>query len=572
MSRDTKKNGQPRLDPAVLQQKIYTARLRGHRPPPDLFDYETLERLEIEYVSIEALRPNTWNPNRMTEREFELLCLSIEEDGFCVEEHTPILCADLVWRPAGELKVGEELVAFDVDTAHGNIKHRRRFCSSMVTSNRIFEDDLYEVRVITGETVLCNAEHLWLATRPHGPMPGRFNGEWCKASDLLPGDEVYKIIDPWEVDKSYDAGWLAGFLDGEGCLSIEKTNNGSPVPTARLTVTQKPGLTAERMKKLMTERCPGAKVSLWEHVDQPKWQDNERVRLNQLGEIMSLLGSIRPTRLLEGGGRFWEGRSIVGKGGLKKEVVSINKVGRGNLSALSTSSKTYIASGFAMHNTQPVLVNHDNKIIDGEHRWRAAASLGMGEIPVVRVAMGDVQMRISTIRHNIARGSNVGSLEEIIYRELEQLGGIEWGKHSLLLEEVNFDSFEVPPLPDPPSHKERAPQEDSDDDEVVPDDDPDALPEFESFMTKQAQRLQHMREEMLPRAKTKEERNKIKREMVIFRLALAFSGEEAEIVREALAGNAAEEVLKVCRKKLGETNESAGRHGEEAGDGEESSR
>jgi len=41
-----------------------------------------LERLAIEYVPIATIHPNTYNPNRQTEHEFELLKRSIEEDGF----------------------------------------------------------------------------------------------------------------------------------------------------------------------------------------------------------------------------------------------------------------------------------------------------------------------------------------------------------------------------------------------------------------------------------------------------------------------------------------------------------
>lgn len=42
----------------------------------------TLERLITETVPIDSLTPNTYNPNRQSDREFELLCRSIEEDGF----------------------------------------------------------------------------------------------------------------------------------------------------------------------------------------------------------------------------------------------------------------------------------------------------------------------------------------------------------------------------------------------------------------------------------------------------------------------------------------------------------
>lgn len=43
---------------------------------------QALERLAIEYVPIESIHPNTYNPNRQSEHEFTMLVRSIEEDGF----------------------------------------------------------------------------------------------------------------------------------------------------------------------------------------------------------------------------------------------------------------------------------------------------------------------------------------------------------------------------------------------------------------------------------------------------------------------------------------------------------
>ena len=45
------------------------------------------------------------------------------------------------------------------------------------------------------------------------------------------------------------------------------------------------------------------------------------------------------------------------------------------------------------------------KIVDGEHRWRAANTLGFDEVPVAVVPMSEEQAKIATLRHNRARGS-----------------------------------------------------------------------------------------------------------------------------------------------------------------------
>ena len=41
-----------------------------------------LETLTIEYLASSEITPNTYNPNRQSEHDFELLCKSMREDGF----------------------------------------------------------------------------------------------------------------------------------------------------------------------------------------------------------------------------------------------------------------------------------------------------------------------------------------------------------------------------------------------------------------------------------------------------------------------------------------------------------
>jgi ParB-like chromosome segregation protein Spo0J len=65
--------------------------------------------------------------------------------------------------------------------------------------------------------------------------------------------------------------------------------------------------------------------------------------------------------------------------------------------------------------TQPIVVfdNGDGKliIVDGEHRWRASASsdvmeLTGGLVPIVRISGDSGHLKMSTIRHNRARGNH----------------------------------------------------------------------------------------------------------------------------------------------------------------------
>lgn len=73
--------------------------------------------------------------------------------------------------------------------------------------------------------------------------------------------------------------------------------------------------------------------------------------------------------------------------------------------------------------TQPIVARKvTNEIIDGEHRWRAAAVLEIMEVPVCFIELTDEEMRIATIMHNAARGSEDKELMNKISTSLKEKG------------------------------------------------------------------------------------------------------------------------------------------------------
>lgn len=99
--------------------------------------------------------------------------------------------------------------------------------------------------------------------------------------------------------------------------------------------------------------------------------------------------------------------------------------------------------------TQPVVVHRKSKqIVDGEHRWRAANRLHMDTLPVVFVDMSADQMRISTLRHNRARGSEDVELTVKILQDLRNLGALEHAMDSLGIEEKEMNLL-IDDLPAP---------------------------------------------------------------------------------------------------------------------------
>jgi ParB/RepB/Spo0J family partition protein len=62
-----------------------------------------LENLEITYLAVDDVKPNSYNPNRQSEHDFELLCKSIAADGFTqpivvLKETKTIVDGEHRWR------------------------------------------------------------------------------------------------------------------------------------------------------------------------------------------------------------------------------------------------------------------------------------------------------------------------------------------------------------------------------------------------------------------------------------------------------------------------------------------
>jgi len=257
----------------------------------------------------------------------------------CVSADTPILCADLVWRPAGDLLIGDEIIAFDEESPS---RRGRRFRKATVTDNSLARDALLLVTTPEG-SVRCNAHHPWLVRRADRTGTWR----WVKAENLRPGDAVMHAIDPWEVDRSWEAGWLAGMYDGEGCLCFDK--NGS----VQLTVTQRESETATKLDAALKDRI-GSFVAHRTLPGTPSARKNTvpfyHYIISARSSVMKILGNVRPPRLLITSDQIWEGKPIGGKH-RSTVITSIEPAGTGTIAQLSTSTRTYIAGGFAMHNS-----------------------------------------------------------------------------------------------------------------------------------------------------------------------------------------------------------------------------
>lgn len=190
--------------------------------------------------------------------------------------------------------------------------------------------------------------------------------------------------------------------------------------------------------------------------------------------------------------------------------------------------------------TQPIVVDEASmEIVDGEHRWRACKALGFPEVPVVLTRMTAEQRRISTLRHNRARGAEDASMAADVLREIEAAGEMAWAQDSLML-----DDLEVKRLLEDVSPSE------TDKVDVGPSSGPTA-----TVLDGQTDPASEKRrkETAVAQAKAAEQQTMERRDGEgVYRVLLVFEGEEAACIQRVIrsAEKPAHKVVELCQKAL----------------------
>lgn len=236
--------------------------------------------------------------------------------------------------------------------------------------------------------------------------------------------------------------------------------------------------------------------------------------------------------------------------------------------------------------TQPIVAMQGGEIVDGEHRWTGWTVLQeivrQGkrvddystadlrelrdrrldllqedvEVPVVFTDMTPEQMRIATLRHNRARGSEDIELTTQVLRDLEQLGALDWAQSSLMMDDDEINRLlEDIPVPEMLADEEYGsawePEQTQEWERGIEDTEAVKVDRKTgttvSALSQRAVQDMRDREKAIKEAKTEEEREAVKKDNAFFRLQLLFSGEEATLVQSVLGSRPAERLVELCR-------------------------
>jgi len=276
--------------------------------------------------------------------------------SFCLDPETPVLTADLQWVPIKSVMPGDAVVGIDeypTRVEGGDKNGQRKLRRATVLAKATTVKKAYRLTFDDGRSVVCSGDHRWLIRRSTGEFRWRPVKGKSSLQDIKVGDDVVQVVEPWAVDDSRDAGYLAGVYDGEGSLGGKISGSSG----LSITFTQNPGLVLEKTMRLMKEKGfnPQPQNSNAYLIEMEKRCQQWAIR--GVSECLRFLGQVRPDRLVARAHLAYEGVSLRGKASSRyvqqthyRRIVRIEELAEQTLIDIQTSTGTFVANGFVSHN------------------------------------------------------------------------------------------------------------------------------------------------------------------------------------------------------------------------------
>jgi len=192
----------------------------------------------------------------------------------------------------------------------------------------------YRVSFTDGREVITSSEHQWL-TDP--------SSCWIYTRNIAAGRPVRDLGVPWEVEDSWEAGWLGGVFDGEASLSpctVKSKGSGW-----QITFAQNEGAVLDLAEHLCKKRGYESRKKIEPH------RDVRRLVITGIYDCLRFLGECRPVRLM-GRSRPWiESRTPTRSRGTARSrqynatVREVEFLGERDLIAIETTTQTLLTEG-----------------------------------------------------------------------------------------------------------------------------------------------------------------------------------------------------------------------------------
>jgi len=132
--------------------------------------------------------------------------------AYCMDPATPVLRANLSVTRIGELRVGDELLAFD---ERGSKARPRKLRSAVVEAIRWSEKPTLRITTDTA-SILASRDHLWLDGRSRWTRSDRLTSKTMLRRLPISTEPIAS-----QVDAGYRRGYIAGMTLGDGTMRFE---------------------------------------------------------------------------------------------------------------------------------------------------------------------------------------------------------------------------------------------------------------------------------------------------------------------------------------------------------------
>ncbi len=311
---------------------------------------------------------------------------------YCVSPDTRILVDGLEWKPADQIVEGDYVVGFD-DTSRTDATYRQYRKSKVLGVSQLMRPS-YRLEMSDGTKLVSSQEHRWLTN-----YGNQF--QWMTTDELHPstvtpevaaaiiadyGDytpykyskngwnhrtlaekyginrstiqrviagtydfdtartsNVVKLVEPWDTDRSWGAGFLSAAFDGEGHLTMRPRHSNQNGTAVVLGFAQRENAMAAVVESELSAR----RFEYGRSQSESDGCINYTVKGGR-SEILRFLGTIRPPRLLD---KFDADMLGIVHSTRNVDIVGKEYVGEQPVIAITTETGTFIAEGYASHNS-----------------------------------------------------------------------------------------------------------------------------------------------------------------------------------------------------------------------------
>lgn len=138
----------------------------------------------------------------------------------CTPAESPVLMGDLSLRPIGDVKAGDEVIGFTTDTEGGS--KRRHLKKTKVKAVTIIKAPVVKMLLSSGHTIRCTPDHRWYMGKRGGSRGKNDKRPLYRPAKV--GTELMRVcpqsLPMLNYREQRSAGWLSGFFDGEGSVSL----------------------------------------------------------------------------------------------------------------------------------------------------------------------------------------------------------------------------------------------------------------------------------------------------------------------------------------------------------------